>query len=168
MHNGQGIKSLFSENGIGWNSEGQTGATRRRADLDKLRIPADEREATDLDIRYIEGRRLLCAFLSLWGMDWGKGTMMGMEAVVTVTRLKRNAFALVLGVVFICASAALASVPPNFSGGSGSAESPYYISSSEDLSALAQRVMKRQSHRGRAYRFAHYIRPVHELCPKSV
>ena len=82
---------------------------------------------------------------------------MGMEAVVTVTRWERNTFALVLGVVFICASAALASVPPNFSGGSGSAESPYYISSSEDLSALAQRVMKRQSHRGRAYRFAHYI-----------
>ena len=26
------------------------GATRRRADLDKLRIPADEREAADLDV----------------------------------------------------------------------------------------------------------------------
>ena len=50
IHNGQGIKSLFSENGIGWNSEGQTGTTRRRADLDKLRIPADEREATHLEI----------------------------------------------------------------------------------------------------------------------
>ena len=40
----------FSENGIGWNSECQTGATQRCADLDKLRIPADEREATHLDI----------------------------------------------------------------------------------------------------------------------
>ena len=61
---------------------------------------------------------------------------------MTVRRLKRNAFALVLGFIFICASAALASVPPNFSGGSGTPESPYYISSSEDLSALAQRVMR--------------------------
>lgn len=82
---------------------------------------------------------------------------MGTEAVVTVRRLKRNAFALVLGFIFICASAALASVPPNFSGGSGTPESPYYISSSEDLSALAQRVMRRQSHHGLAYRSAHYF-----------
>ena len=42
-------KISFSENGIGWNSECQSGATRRRADLGKLRIPADEREAADLD-----------------------------------------------------------------------------------------------------------------------
>lgn len=43
-------KISFSENGIGWNSECQSGATRRRADLGKLRIPADEREAADLDV----------------------------------------------------------------------------------------------------------------------
>ena len=66
MHNGQGIKSLFSENGIGWNSEGQTGATRQRADLDKLRIPADEREAADLDVSREESCFALFCRCGLW------------------------------------------------------------------------------------------------------